>query len=85
LKSVFSSFIIKISKSLKRWSIEKRERERERERESIEKRKEKEKLQESLQIKREFNILRGEKYLNFRIFLCESIFSPSIIPFSKPF
>jgi hypothetical protein len=31
LKSVFSSFIIKISKSLKRWSIEKRERERERE------------------------------------------------------
>jgi hypothetical protein len=44
----FSSFIIKIPKSSKRWSIEKRERERE----SIEKkRKEKEKLQESLQIK----------------------------------
>jgi hypothetical protein len=45
LKSVFSSFIIKIPRSSKRWSIEK-------ERESIEnKRKKKENLQESLQIK----------------------------------
>jgi hypothetical protein len=46
---------------------------------------EKEKLQESLQIKGEVNILRGEKYFNFKIFLRESILSPSIIPFSKPF
>jgi hypothetical protein len=43
----FSSLIIKIPKSSKRWSIEKRERE------NIEQNEEgKEKLQESLQIKR---------------------------------
>jgi hypothetical protein len=29
--------------------------------------------------------LRGEKHFNFKIFFFESIFSPSIIPFSKPF
>jgi hypothetical protein len=72
----FSSFIIKIPKTTKRWSIEKRERERE----SIEKIKEKEKLQESLQIKGEVNILSGEKHFNFKIILRESIL-PSIIPF----
>jgi hypothetical protein len=66
--------------SSKRQSIE----ERERERESIEK-EGKEKLQESLQIKRKVNILRGEKHFNFKIFLRESIFFPSITPFSKPF
>jgi hypothetical protein len=76
----FSSFIIKIPKTTKRWSIGKRERERERERESIEKIKEKEKLQESLQIKGEVNILSGEKHFNFKIILHESIL-PSIIPF----
>jgi hypothetical protein len=43
------------------------------------------KLQESLQIKGEVNILRGEKHFNFKIFLHESIFSPYIIPFSKSF
>jgi hypothetical protein len=74
----FSSFIIKIPNTTKRWSIEKRERERERE--SIEKIKEKEKLQESLQIKGEVNILSGEKHFNFKIILRESIL-PSIIPF----
>jgi hypothetical protein len=41
----FSSFLIKLLKSSKRWSIENREREREREREKVlKKRKEKEKL-----------------------------------------
>jgi hypothetical protein len=46
----------------------------------------KKKLQESPQIKGEVNILRGEKHLNFKaLFLCYSIFSPSIIPFQKPF
>jgi hypothetical protein len=48
--------------------------------------KEKEKIQESLQIKGEVNILRGEKHFNFKNpFWCDSIFSPSIIPFQKPF
>jgi hypothetical protein len=43
------------------------------------------KLQGS-QIKEEVNILRGEKHFNFKdTFLCDSIFSPSIIPFQKLF
>jgi hypothetical protein len=43
-------------------------------------------LQESLQIKGEVNISRGEKTLQLqKSFLCDSIFSPSIIPFKKPF
>jgi hypothetical protein len=51
-----------------------------------EKQKEKEKLQESLQIKWEVNILRGEKHFNFKNpYCCDSIFSPSIIPFQKAF
>jgi hypothetical protein len=42
------------------------------------------KLQESLQIKGEVNILRGEKHINFKnSFLYDSIFSPSIIPFQS--
>jgi hypothetical protein len=50
------------------------------------KRKKETKLPESLQIKGEVNILRGEKYFNFKNpFLCDSIFSPSIIPFQKSF
>jgi hypothetical protein len=48
--------------------------------------KEKEKIQESLQIKMEVNILRGEKHFNFKDpCWCDSIFSPSTIPFQKPF
>jgi hypothetical protein len=44
------------------------------------------KLQEFLQIKGEVNILRGEKHFNFEnSFLFDSIFSPSTIPFLKPF
>jgi hypothetical protein len=50
------------------------------------KRKKKKRLQESSQIKGEVNILRREKHFNFKDpFLCDSIFSPSIIPFQKPF
>jgi hypothetical protein len=58
-----------------------------RERKSIEKREEgkKEKLQESLQIKRESQYFERRKYFNIKIFLRESIFSPSIIPFQKAF
>jgi hypothetical protein len=53
----FSSFIIKIPKSSKRWSIEERERERVLEK----KRKEKEKLQGSLQIKKESQYFERRK------------------------
>jgi hypothetical protein len=43
---------------------------------------EKIKIQESLQIKGEVNIFRGEKYFNFKnSFSCDPIFSPSILPF----
>jgi hypothetical protein len=36
--------------------------------------------------KGEVNILRGGKYFNFKNpFWCDSIFSPSITPFEKPF
>jgi hypothetical protein len=50
------------------------------------KKKKEKKLQESPQIKREVNILRGEKHFNFKNpFCCDSIFSPSIIPFQKSF
>jgi hypothetical protein len=36
--------------------------------------------------KGEVNILRGEKHFNFKYpFRCDSIFSPSNIPFQKPF
>jgi hypothetical protein len=34
----------------------------------------------------EVNILRGERHFNLKIpFQCDPIFSPSIIPFQKPF
>jgi hypothetical protein len=43
-------------------------------------------LQESPQIKVEANILRAEKHFNFKSpFWCNYIFSPSIMPFQKPF
>jgi hypothetical protein len=48
------------------------------------KRKKETKLQGSPQIKGEVNILGGEKHFNFKDpFWCDSIFSPSIIPFEK--
>jgi hypothetical protein len=59
---------------------------REKEEEKVLKKEKKERNQESLQIKGEVNILRGEKHFNFKnSFLYDSIFSPSIIPFQKPF
>jgi hypothetical protein len=71
-----SDFLLKYhqnSQVLKRRSIEKKRRKRK-------------KLKESPQIKGEVNILRGEKHFNFKDpFLCDSIFSPSIIPFQKSF
>jgi DNA-binding GntR family transcriptional regulator len=79
-KFLKSAFIIKIFKSSKRWSIEKK-----REKVLKKKRKENEKLQESLQIKRESQYFERRKYFNIKIFLRESIFSPSIIPFQKAF
>jgi hypothetical protein len=80
----FSSNIIKIPKSSKRWSIEKKERENiEKKRE---RKKEKEKLQESLQIKKGKSIFWEEKNTaTSKSFLYEPIFFPSIIPFQKPF
>jgi hypothetical protein len=52
----------------------------------LKKEEEKEKLQGVSSNKGEVNILRGEKYFNFKDpFWCDSIFSPSIIPFEKPF
>jgi DNA-binding GntR family transcriptional regulator len=62
--------------------------EKEREKKKVLKKKrgrKKEKLQESLQIKRGSQYFRRRKYFNFKIILCESIFSPSIIPFSESF
>jgi hypothetical protein len=54
--------------------------------EHIKKREGKRKAPTFLQIKGEVNISRGEKHFNFKNpFLCDSIFSPSIIPFQKPF
>jgi hypothetical protein len=73
---IFSSNIIKTPKSSRHGAKKKKKKKRE---------EEKEKLQESLQ-KKEVNILRGEKQFNFKNpFQCDSIFSPSIIPFQKPF
>jgi hypothetical protein len=73
-----TNFLLKYNQNpqvLKRWSIEKKK-----------KKKKEKKLQESPQIKGEVNILGGEKYFNFKDpFWCDSIFSPSIIPFQAPF
>jgi hypothetical protein len=70
---IFSSNIIKTPKS-SRDGAQKKEK------------KEEKNLQESPQIKGEVNILRGEKHFKFKDpFLCDSIFSPSIITFQNPF
>jgi hypothetical protein len=75
-RSDFSPLISPKPPSPQETEHEKKERKRKKER----------KLQESLQIKGEVNILRGEKYFNFKnSFLYDSIFSPSIILFQKPF
>jgi hypothetical protein len=61
---------------------EKRERE-------IKKKKKKKKKKKAPKVssnKGEVNILRGERRFNFKnSFQCDPIFSPSIIPFQKPF
>jgi hypothetical protein len=70
---IFSSNIIKTSKS-SRDGAEKRER------------KKKKKAPKVFSNKGEVNILRGERYFNFKNPLrCDIIFSPSIIPFQKSF
>jgi hypothetical protein len=58
-----------------------------RERKSIEKKRgrKKENLQESLQIKKGSQYFERRKTFQLQNFLRESIFSPSIIPFQKPF
>jgi hypothetical protein len=77
-----SDFLLKYHQNpqvLERRSIEKKEKERKK------KEKERKRLQESPN-KREVNIFIIEKHFNFKnIFWCDSIFSPSIIPFQKPF
>jgi hypothetical protein len=65
----FSSFIIKIPKSSKRQSIEKREREREREK-SIQKRGRKKKSSKTLQIKRE-----SQYFERIKTFQLENLFT----------
>jgi hypothetical protein len=61
----------------------------EREHRKKEKRRRREKKKKAPRVssnKREVHILRGEKHFNFiDPFLCDSIFSPSIIYFQKPF
>jgi hypothetical protein len=72
---IFSSNIIKTPKS-SRDRAEKRERKRRRKRKAL-------KISSN---KGEVNILRGERHFNFKNpFQCDPIFSPSIIPFQKPF
>jgi hypothetical protein len=77
-----SDFLPKYHQSprvLKRQSKEKKERKRE-------KRGRERKAPRVSANKGEVNILRGEKYFNFKNpFRCDSIFSPSIIPFQKTF
>jgi hypothetical protein len=85
-RNVFSPLISSKPPSPQETDHRKREREKEEEKVLIKKEKKERKLQESLQIKGEVNILRGEKHFNFKnYFLYDSIFSPSIIPFWKPF
>jgi hypothetical protein len=76
---IFYSNIIETPKS-SRGGAEKKEKKRER------KRKRKRKSLKVSSNKVEVNILRGEICFNFKNpFQCDPIFSPSIIPFQKPF
>jgi hypothetical protein len=71
---IFSSNIIETPKSSRDGAEKERERERKR------------KAPKVSSNKGEVNILRGEIYFNFKNpFQCDPIFSPSIIPFQKPF
>jgi hypothetical protein len=79
-KCFFSSNIIKHPSPQETEHTKKREKEEEKVL------KKERKFQESHEIKGEVNILRGEKQFNFKnSFLYDSIFSPSIISFQKPF
>jgi hypothetical protein len=69
---IFSSNIIEPPKSSRDGAEKERERKR--------------KAPKVSSNKGEVNILRGERCFNFKNpFQCDSIFSPSIIPFQKPF
>jgi hypothetical protein len=86
-KWFFSSNVIKTPEVLKRRSIKKREeREKLLKKEERKNEEEKEKLQESLQIKGK-SIFWEEKNTSTSKypFWCDSIFSPSVILFQKPF
>jgi hypothetical protein len=75
---VFSSNISKIPEFVLNKEMKHRKKERERHK------KERKKSSKSLSFEKgEFNILRGENI--FKTFLCESIFSPSILPLQKHF
>jgi hypothetical protein len=76
LKKWFSPQISSKPLSPQETELEKKERERKRKR----------KASKVSSNKGEVNILRGEIHSNFKNpFQCDSIFSPSIIPFQKPF
>jgi hypothetical protein len=81
LKIVFSSNISKIPLFILNKETEYREKARKRSKEKKEKGRKASKV--SLFEKGEFNILKGENI--FKTFLCESIFSPSILPLQKTF
>jgi hypothetical protein len=71
---------------LKPLSPQETELKRERERGRKRKRKRKRKAPKVSSNKGEVNIMRGERCFNFKnSFQCDPIFSPSIIPFQKPF
>jgi hypothetical protein len=63
----------------------KREKKYWKEKKRKEKEEEREKLQESLQIKGEVNILRGEKHFNFKNLLLTWFSPPSSYHFKNPF
>jgi hypothetical protein len=79
---IFSSNIIKTLESSRDGGKKKRERERKKEK----KRGRERKAPRVSSSKAEVNILRGKKHFNLKNpFRCDSIFSPSIIPFQKSF
>jgi hypothetical protein len=85
---IFSSNIIKTPKSSRNGAERKKywKREKIKKKERKRKRGRKRKALRVPSNKGEVNILRGEKHFNLKNpFWCDSIFSPSIIPFQKPF
>jgi hypothetical protein len=88
-----SNFLLKYHQNpqvLKRWSRKKKrywkKEKKRKKKERKRKRGRKSKATRVSSNKGEVNILRGEKQFNFKNpFWCDYIFSPSIIPFQKPF